>query len=443
VCAPGSGPLADEIASAGIPVVTDLASLSQAPDLVHGHHTLPTIAALARFPDARGVFVCHDRSSPYAIPPRLPRIRRFVAVDENCLERLRDDWHIPESLTRLILNAVDMTRFPRRSPLPPRPQRALIFSHQASLATHEPVVRDACARRGIAVDIAGSSSGAVARAPEDVLGRYDLVFAKARCAIEAMAAGAAVVVCDAGGLGSLVTTREFERLRRWNFGARTLDRPLDVSFLLREIDRYHDEDAAAVTDRIRTEASLAGAMDQYERVYREVMEDAETPKTADVPAVVEPLLIRVARVEQELAGYRRPDRMRELSDEQVEAIRLTMDDVPTTMTAGVRGFAQVRIRNGTSVRLGAWPPFPLAWACRWRKASAREFPPHVGEHVLVTPPVEAGAEVSRAVAIVAPQEPGRYVLRITLVQEQLRWLDVAPTPVAADCEVEVRPSPGT
>ena len=37
-------------------------------------------------------------------------------------------------------------------------------------------------------------------------GDYDLVFAKARCALEAMAVGAAVVLCDTHGLGPMVTS---------------------------------------------------------------------------------------------------------------------------------------------------------------------------------------------------------------------------------------------
>lgn len=54
-----------------------------------------------------------------------------------------------------------------------------------------------------------------------MLGGYDLVFAKARCALEAMAVGCAVVLCDVGGLGPLVTRAQVQHLRRWNFGRRT------------------------------------------------------------------------------------------------------------------------------------------------------------------------------------------------------------------------------
>jgi hypothetical protein len=42
-------------------------------------------------------------------------------------------------------------------------------------------------------------TGSINAKPEEILGGYDLVFAKARSAIEAMAVGTAVVICDRVG----------------------------------------------------------------------------------------------------------------------------------------------------------------------------------------------------------------------------------------------------
>jgi hypothetical protein len=39
--------------------------------------------------------------------------------------------------------------------------------------------------------------------------------------------------------------------------------------------------------------------------------------------------------------------------------------------------------------------------------------------------------------VAVPDAPGRYVLRLTLVQELVRWLDQATTPVCVDVEVTV------
>jgi hypothetical protein len=83
------------------------------------------------------------------------------------------------------------------------------------------------------------------------LGEYDIVFAKARCALEALAVGSAVVLCDTVGVGPMVTTHEVDQLRLVNFGVRALRGDVDPDVLEREIARYDPQDAAEVSRRIR------------------------------------------------------------------------------------------------------------------------------------------------------------------------------------------------
>jgi hypothetical protein len=91
-----------------------------------------------------------------------------------------------------------------------------VFSNTAAPSTHLNVVREACNRTGIEVDVAGSAMNTSVAAPESLLANYDLVFAKARCALEALSVGTAVILCDSAGSGPLVTTNQLEQLRRLN-----------------------------------------------------------------------------------------------------------------------------------------------------------------------------------------------------------------------------------
>src|SRR5262249_33300266 len=154
-----------------------------------------TMSVLLRFPGVPAVFVCHSRGFWADAPPVFPRIRRFVAVDDLCRERLRSEHAIPERLVRVVPNSVDLDRFKPRGPLPDCPRRALLFSNSANGHTPLPVVREACARLGLALEVIGSGVNNVCEHPETVLGGFDIVFAKAKCALEAMAVGAAVVLC--------------------------------------------------------------------------------------------------------------------------------------------------------------------------------------------------------------------------------------------------------
>lgn len=282
VYASETGPLADELRRATIPVVTDLDAVAAPPDVIHGHHQFETLTALTRFPRVPALFVCHDGRTWHSIPPVGPRIGMYVAVDRNCRDRMIFEQGIPEQSIHVLTNPVDLERFARRSPLRPIPRRALVFSNTAEEETWVKPVRVACESRGIALEVGGMAAGRPVERPEETLPLYDLVFAKARCAIEALAAGCAVIVCDAQGLAGLVTTRSLEAMRQLNFGARTLQRAITAENVGAEIDRIDPADAAAVCDRIRLSAGADLLADQFIALYDELCaQPAGEPPTAD------------------------------------------------------------------------------------------------------------------------------------------------------------------
>ena len=174
------GAVAEELRAATIPVVDDLLRLAAPPDLIHGHHHLETTIAMLHFPGVPVVSFCHGWLPWEECPPVSPRIRRYVAVDEVCHERLVAEHGIASDRIDTVLNFVDLARFRPRGPLPPRPARALVFSNRAGEASQLPAVRAACSELGIELEVAGAGSGRVLDRPEEVLPGFDLVFAKGR-----------------------------------------------------------------------------------------------------------------------------------------------------------------------------------------------------------------------------------------------------------------------
>ena len=282
VYSPILGPLAAEIRAATIPVVDDLARVAEAPEIIHGHHGLETLTAMLAFPGVPAVSVCHSWLGWADEPVRFPRIRRYLAVDDTCRDRLVGEHGIDPDRVEVVLNAVDLARFPRRGPLPRRPARALIFSNSSGDgAPHVRAIREACANAGIALDMAGFKSGRTLDKPEDTLGAYDIVFAKARAAIEAAAVGSAVVLCDVAGAGPMVTTANLDALRRVNFGMRALSDPATTERISSAIASYDADDAAAVSRRIREVAGHEAQLDQLLRVYAEVLDERLAPGPTD------------------------------------------------------------------------------------------------------------------------------------------------------------------
>ena len=282
---PRLGRVAAALREATIPVVDDLGAIGEPPDLIHGQHHTAAMTALLHFPDVPAVYVCHGWKPWDEIPPRFPRILRYVAVDYTTRERLVSEQGIPPERVEVVLNFVDLDRFRPRPPLPAKPRRALVFSNQASERTFLPAVREACERLGIALDVAGVASGDPVERPEELLPGYDLVFAKGRAALEGMAVGAAVVLCDQAGAGPLVSTGELDRLRPLNFGIRTLRDPVTADVLASRIERYDPADAAEVSRRIRATAGIEEAVDRMTGLYGEVL--AEHREKGNPPAAEE------------------------------------------------------------------------------------------------------------------------------------------------------------
>jgi hypothetical protein len=285
VYSPLLGPVAAEVRAATVPVVDDLARVGAAPDVIHGHHGLETLAALLAFPGVPAVAFCHSWVGWSDAPVRFPRILRYVAVDHTTRDRILFEHGISQDRIHVTLNAVDLDRFRPRGPLPARPARALVFSNMAGgKGRYLAAVRQACAGAGITLDVAGSRSGNSLERPEEVLGRYDLVFAKGKAAIEAMAVGAAVILSDMTGVGPMVTTENLHRLRPLNFGLRSQRGSPTPEVFAREIARYDAEDAAAVCREIRASAGSGTKVDDLVALYQEILAEHRAGPPDDLAA---------------------------------------------------------------------------------------------------------------------------------------------------------------
>jgi len=299
------GPISREVERDGIEVVSDLSALRTIPEIIHGHHHSQFMEAFLRFPSIPAVSVCHDANFRLDEPVFFPRILRYVAVDNRCRKRLENAADIPASRIEVILNAVDLDRFHPRGPLPSKPKHALVFSNQRRQLS---AVRKACKRMGLTLDVLGGNTAAPN--PESILPRYDIVFAKARCALEAMAVGNTVILCDFSGIGPLVTTENFSALRWMNFGQGALANPLQSKYLECEIEKYDVADANKVSVRARSEASLSDAVKRWVELYNSVItefHDTETDTNAEFQALADYLRkwTYESRVDWEMGQFQR------------------------------------------------------------------------------------------------------------------------------------------
>ena len=217
------GLFAEELRREGFTVV-DHPALSGSPDLIHGQHHGPTMAALAAFPGVPAVYFSHG-IEPWEeippLPPAHPALRGGLRSGRGAPARR---CGVPGPAIEVVHNFVDPRRFLPRDPLPARPRRALVFSNYGRTPTS--------ARRPRSLRASGDRSGCHRvqgrrGRPESGVGPRRV---RRRVRPRALGAGS-----DGGrrgrdrlrhgGDGGAGPPGNFEALRRANFGRAALERP--------------------------------------------------------------------------------------------------------------------------------------------------------------------------------------------------------------------------
>ncbi len=262
------GEIAERMRARDVLVADDPGSLPWRPQVIHGHHEWEATIAALRFPDVPVVSFCRGPHLWQEAPCLAPNAVLWAAVDEACRKRLIEKHGIAADKTELALNGIDLSRFQPRQPLPAKPAKALVFSNYASEENILPAIREACQAAGIELAAMGAAAGASHPQPEQVIGGFDIVFAKGKAALESLAAGCAVIVCDCDGIGPMVTVKNFEEARRQSFGTPCMTSPVTAAEASKRLAAYDAADAARVSAAVRSTCSLEATVDRLEQIYQ-------------------------------------------------------------------------------------------------------------------------------------------------------------------------------
>lgn len=112
-----------------------------------------------------------------------------------------------------------------------------------------------------------------------------------------------------------------------------------------------------------------------------------------------------------------------LDEETIQAIKLSASESELRHFSGQRGSIKMTLNNGSTRPLGSQHPHPIRFAYRWIDAMSGETVVAEGNRSRVTPLCPAESTQSYHPEFLVPDQPGRYVLTMTLVQEGVRWFD--------------------
>ncbi len=227
------GPFADFVRSRGIEVTHRPSELPDDCDVVFAQDAILALELAERQPRALMVFrVCSDVYD-FELPPQVDGVVDLVVVLSDRYARLARACAISAPLLRLRV-PIDVDRLVPLGAIRTRPRRAVILGNYADRVR---VVREACERRGIEVDAVGGAHQRYDVAA--ALASADIVVAKSRAALDAMACGRAVYVYDTFGGDGWVTPESYPALEADNFAGQASDRVIGVDELERDLADYH------------------------------------------------------------------------------------------------------------------------------------------------------------------------------------------------------------
>lgn len=266
-----------------IPTTDSLDDLPFRPDVIHGQHHLQTMAATAVLHGIPAIYHCHG-AVWRECPPLFPRIYHYLAVSRTLANRMIIEMNLDPADVSVLLNTLEVGRFNEVRALPEVPARALFYNKMHG--PDSPVVgaiREAASRVGIELDCVGRHFERMISDPERVLPTYDIVFASGRSAIDALAAGCAVVVLGRTSCGEMVVPENYGRLREVNFAIAVNSPPSSADMIEKELRRYSAVECGLVSRRLREEADSASGIRTLVGIYEDVIaRHNRTPE--DLPA---------------------------------------------------------------------------------------------------------------------------------------------------------------
>jgi hypothetical protein len=128
--------------------------------------------------------------------------------------------------------------------------------------------------------------------------------------------------------------------------------------------------------------------------------------------------------------------MREFPASQVCRIRLVADTLPRELTLRQPRWLKLNITNGSTETLRSGGPFPMYLSYHWLDPDRRAVL-YEGYRTAIIPGIAPGESASINAFIFAPNKAGQYLLQVSVVQENVRWLEDADPSIAQEFSVTV------
>jgi hypothetical protein len=233
-----TGPMSEFAADRGLTVTADLGGLRESCDALVVQDSALAYRLADLYPGTPQLFRAASDLYDLQLPPSLPGVvSDVVACSERVRRRVRH-LAVRHRIHRL-RQPIDTERFMPAGAPAARPRRALLLGNYLR-GRRLDAIQAALERRGVTCQRVGAL-GELTCAPEQAIWAADLVVAKGRAALEAMACGKPVLVYDQFGGDGWVTAERYDAMEADNFAGLSAPVVLTGERLDEELAAYHPD----------------------------------------------------------------------------------------------------------------------------------------------------------------------------------------------------------
>jgi len=194
--------------------------------------------------------------------------------------------------------------------------------------------------------------------------------------------------------------------------------------------RHHQFIRDAADQRAQAVPQLA--LDFYEAIRK-----------ASTPAEISTELVRLATEYnrgRELF-LSRSVRTKKLTPEEVAKVSLKVSSPPDEVGVSARFWLDATVTNETGEALFSASPFPVRLTYHWIEKTTRQMIVWEGKRSGLFPALDPNSTRTYPLRIVAPSEPGDYILQTTIVQDGACWFEQVRPDIVQEFGVSVRSAP--
>ncbi len=164
---------------------------------------------------------------------------------------------------------------------------------------------------------------------------------------------------------------------------------------------------------------LTSPVPQLALDFYEVIRNSSTPR--EITSKLELLATEFSRLRAAL--QRQCVRIEKLSPEKILRISLEISEPPREVSVSAPFWVDAKITNETNDALSFVAPSSVRLAYHWIEKMTRQMVIFDGERSALSPSLGPKTTERYPMKIVAPSQPGEYILQATLVQEGVCWFE--------------------